>query len=670
MYSNEISPLSIKELLSEDKYLIPIYQRNYDWSEHEALQLLQDIADFASSQSDKKYYIGSLVVFLRDKNGQEVYETIDGQQRLTTLTILMLVLRGIAELKESFSWFASGRLTYDHRPESDDTLRRLYYGNISSKSSDNNIVDVYRIIQKNIKNILWDKNLDIRDFTEYLLSKVIIIRIPVPQETELNHYFEIMNSRGEQLEKHEVLKACLMDNLDETCHILFNQIWEACSSLSSYVQMNFKPAVRTLIFSESWDRLQFTESDFDKLNTLFSHLEHNQDDDADDEEYGYTSRTLSQLFADAAINKKYPLPNSDNNNAGNDRFGSIINFPNLLLHALKVMYHNDCEYNADIEQSIKLDDKRLVDIFNMVLARCKDKSAFVKRFIMSLLRIRSLFDLFVIKRENLNGKEVWSMKCVKKYAQSKINYVETFHNDKDDDNDTNKDIRMLEAMFHVSAPTQIYKHWLNATLYYVYNQESVEPQKFRDYLYCLACAYMIDRYLCPKGERIDFEDIIYKHSGQPCNNQIDWQMIDNGCDVENFVFNFYDYITWKSDPARYNKFDFTYRTSVEHFYPRTPMAGYPELTDETGLNDFGNLCLISRGMNSKFSNNMPVAKYKNFGNEAIAQELSIKLNEMMTVTQIEGEWGTTQIKDFEKRARERILAALQRCKEVSALEDI
>ena len=230
---------------------------------------------------------------------------------------------------------------------------------------------------------------------------------------------------------------------------------------------------------------------------------------------------------------------------------------------------------------------------------------------------------------------------------------------------------MLEAMFHVSAPTQIYKHWMNAILYYVYNQDLIDPNEFREYLYTLACSYMLDRYLCEKEERVTFEDIIYTNDGHATNNTITWAMIDNGCDVENFVFNFYDYVTWKSNTKKYNKFDFTYRTSVEHFYPQTPMVGYQELTDETGLNDFGNLCLISRGMNSKFSNNMPVAKYKNFGNEAIAQELSIKLNEMMDVVREKGDWGEEEIAEFETFAREKILQAVMvgcRRKDISIKE--
>lgn len=656
MQSEDIILLSIKELFSGDRYLIPIYQRNYDWGEKEAMQLIQDIADFASSKVDKKYYIGSLVVFVRIKDGQEYFETIDGQQRLTTLTILLNVLRKMPELNERIKWFSPGRLSYDHRPESDDTLRMLFDGKSSDCSSDNSIVDVYKIFQKNTRNVILDKGLTLETFCDYLLNNVIIMRIPVPRDTELNHYFEIMNSRGEQLEKHEVLKASLMDLLDESCHLLFNDIWEACSSLSSYVQMNFKPNVRSLIFSENWAELK--NYDFDTLNNLYSHLDDNED--TDDADNGYICRSLSQLFEDAAINRKYPLPASDYNEEGNDRFGSIINFSNLLLHALKVMYHSDKEYDKDIDSEIRLDDKRLVDIFVLVLGHCKDQSSFVKRYIIALLTIRSLFDRFVIKRENYNGKVGWSLKDIKKYERSKINYVGSFNGETDDDSGISKDIRMLEAMFHVSAPTQIYKHWMNAVLYYVYNQKQVEPVEFRNYLYSLACAYMLDRYLCLKDDRIDFEEIIYKNSGVAHNSQISWDMIDSGCNVENFVFNFYDYVTWKMDnKGKYSRFDFTYRTSVEHFYPQTPLAGNPELKDEDGLNDFGNLCLISRGMNSKFSNNMPMAKYKNFGNEALSQELSIKLHEMMDVVRTKGDWGKEEIADFERQSRDRILSAIR-----------
>lgn len=75
---NNIAQLTVKEFLSKDKYVIPIYQRNYDWGEREALQLLEDISDYAKNNSNQNYYIGSAVVFVRSVNGNTYFETIDG----------------------------------------------------------------------------------------------------------------------------------------------------------------------------------------------------------------------------------------------------------------------------------------------------------------------------------------------------------------------------------------------------------------------------------------------------------------------------------------------------------------------------------------------------------------------------------------------------------------
>ena len=173
---------------------------------------------------------------------------------------------------------------------------------------------------------------------------------------------------------------------------------------------------------------------------------------------------------------------------------------------------------------------------------------------------------------------------------------------------------------------------------------------------------MLDIYI--GKEKSDFEDIIYRSDSDdflPYHNtdNIDWSQIDCGCNVHNFVFNFYDFITWKENPSKYSKFEFSYRTSVEHFYPQNPMHGYDNLKGR-GLDSFGNLCLISRGMNSKFSNNMPKAKLDNFGLvEEVRNGLSLKLLEMMDIVKSKGDWGVTEIKNFDKFATNRILEALK-----------
>ena len=100
MIDSKVKQLTVREFLSNGQYVIPIYQRNYDWGERETLQLLEDISDYAQKNSNQKYYIGSAVVFVRNVNGTTYFEMIDGQQRLTTLrTHLIVIMRPMSHFK-------------------------------------------------------------------------------------------------------------------------------------------------------------------------------------------------------------------------------------------------------------------------------------------------------------------------------------------------------------------------------------------------------------------------------------------------------------------------------------------------------------------------------------------------------------------------------------------
>ena len=687
--------------------MIPIYQRNYDWGEREALQLLEDISDYAqkNKEQDKEqdkgqdkeqpYYIGSAVVFLRTAHGETYFETIDGQQRLTTLTILACLLKH----QKKAGWFEKPNLSYDHRKEADEALMMLVNGQLSQHPSAQNIVSVYRLLEKHLQPMLTAKRLDLETFAAYLFEKVIILRIPVPQDTQLNHYFEIMNTRGEQLEKHEVLKAVLMGKLKREEHHLFHLIWEACSDMGAYVQMNFSVDMKNLLFTKEWSELRDESFDATYFDKLYKALPQKKNDNPTNIEDG-APHTLDSLFkdannpfTDAKRHKSYPLPSDGNADKGkSERFGSIINFPNFLLQVLKVCYHGpffNQKYQKEVDAQIRLDDKALIPTFQAVLSSLgteAEKRGFVKYFIMQLLLLRTRYDRYVIKREYVNGTESWSLKKLKYDTNHKTgSYVNTFSSsnkaeDAEPESDIGKEIRLLEAMFHVSAPTQIYKHWLNAVLYHVH---TTNPQaaSLRNRLYDLARCYMLDVYLAKDGKKHSFEEIVYRKEGKPQNHidDIDWGAINQGCNVQNFIFNFYDFILWKKElgqhlqrkksgqhetleqdekSRQHEKFDFTYRTSVEHFYPQKPMPGYPPLPTEY-LNSFGNLCLISSGMNSKFSNNMPKAKYDNFGSsKEMCSALSLKLQEMMERVK-DGEWEKDQIKAHYEEARERIKNALQ-----------
>lgn len=103
---NQVEQLSVRALFnSKIQYVVPIYQRNYAWGATEIEQLIQDISDAAgfiiqsaetATAKQAKYYLGSLVVYERTNHSHQsnvVYETIDGQQRHTTLSILLAYLK-------------------------------------------------------------------------------------------------------------------------------------------------------------------------------------------------------------------------------------------------------------------------------------------------------------------------------------------------------------------------------------------------------------------------------------------------------------------------------------------------------------------------------------------------------------------------------------------------
>ena len=85
---------STRSSASDFDFRIPDYQRPYAWGTDEALQLLDDLADALDRTADEPYFLGSIVL-VKDK-GNPAAEIIDGQQRLTTLTILFAVLRDLS----------------------------------------------------------------------------------------------------------------------------------------------------------------------------------------------------------------------------------------------------------------------------------------------------------------------------------------------------------------------------------------------------------------------------------------------------------------------------------------------------------------------------------------------------------------------------------------------
>ncbi|MDL2198142.1 DUF262 domain-containing HNH endonuclease family protein [Halopseudomonas aestusnigri] len=606
--SEAITQLSIQRLLSGNvEYVIPMYQRNYAWEEGEITQLIQDVIDYLPKRGDKarNYYIGSLVVYERPDTKTPVFETIDGQQRLTTLSLLTSYLKNTKAA--NLGWYSNLSIHFDSREHSRATFEAIFEGRFQDDPAEmladtqinTGILNGYRLIQKVLPQRLKENGVSAQQFADFLFRYVQIMRVKVPADTDLNHYFEIMNNRGEQLEKHEVLKARMMEKL-QACHQSQNclhTVWEACANMERYVQMGFTPGQRSSIFGKlNWGR--FVLANFDELSAALHRTQ------------ALVGRQGAPLTLEQIISKtSIAVEQDEAGDEAPERFNTVINFPNFLLHVLRV------ETQADIP----LDDKRLLDTFEAHILKQPDPAAAVKRFTFSLLRCKYLYDQYVIKREFIKGADGWSLKRFKwneggeRSRVGRGSYVNTFGEEEGSEG-INRRILMLLSAFHVSTPTLVYKHWLNAALHYLFHSEQVEAQAYLQHMESVAKAFVFDRFLAPK-EGLEYFAMIYENKGvcQTCREGVTAETLKPrlsfGNIENNLVFNFLDYLLWLEHGASESvkSYEFTFRSSVEHYYPQKPLQGIDQLALED-LHSFGNLCLISHEKNSRLSNFTPEQK--------------------------------------------------------------
>ena len=585
---------------TEVHYVIPRYQRAYAWEDKEIVQLIDDIND-----STGDYYIGSLVVAKvkgKVKGKVETYEVVDGQQRLTTLYLLLHYLAS----RGGWSGEVGKTLSFDCRPNSNYTLTHIQGFLLDRNSLADNEDRLEQSIMNGLKVIdqkfTTGDAIDVADFIDRLQS-VVLYRIEVPEHTDLNRYFEIMNTRGEQLEQYDILKAQLMRYLSNRCEQeFFARVWDACSDMTGYVQMHFAKEEREKIFGSGWNN-----EPSDDWNDYKVCLPMEQGED-------------HKVSIMSIIEPSFEVEVSDGkleDDKTKIRFESIIGFPHFLLHVLRVFLSVE-SISMDEEKVLGrlLDDKRLLNDFNEVIfygrmggKRIKDnKGEFARRFIMFLLRSRFLFDQFIIKRESIGDDQDgrWSLKelctsgawSAKKpyYANTRLRYENEWEKTYAP---RNKECLMIQSALRVSYISPKVMHWITELLVWLFNNNETERYKLTD-----------------EAERIAAEAVK--------ENFLDLGNYERGVQTPHVVFNYLDYLLWKEGKETYEDFVFEFRNSVEHWYPQHPSEGTIEAWDR--VDTFGNLCIISRSVNSKFSNLPPKSKMNTF--ERMVQKGSLKLRIM------------------------------------------
>ena len=598
-------------------YKIPIYQRNYAWERDEIFALIKDIHD--SMVIDKPvYYIGTLVTFKRDEN---VFEVIDGQQRLTTIYI---ILTAMGEK-------LANRLAYSSRKTSTQTITAMskFEKNKEVKVSD--FGEEYDLSIKNgynfAKEALKDVNMD--KFKEYFLNHVHIIHYRVPKDVDLNHYFEVMNSRGEQLEKHEIVKAKLSALLEKEDMKKFCQIWEACSDMSFYVQQKLPNMYiqkelpnKKNVFGT--DMSNFIPQSFEEL-----YIESNHTDDK------MTTKSIAELL-NAPVKKEIAKGDCDSN----DSFQPIIDFPNFLLIVLKITRMQEKGFNPS---EFTLDDKELINEFDKV----KLTPEFVKQFAYNLLLAKYYLDNYMVHHINGEDKAIenpWKLQYYCKKGKGKSAYMTDLI---DYDKSKQRELVHLLSMFEVAFTAKQRKNYLFYCLLHLFNDW--DEDNYLKFVRNLANKYFFDVYLDANklNERNQpkpnsFDETIIQNSKlnvglKDINRNFNGIYPQGSSNIPLFVFNYTDYRLWKkyADELRGNRakkgskarseffialgcgdfgletFDDFYfsrtRKSLEHYYPQAKAGEDKPITPEE-INCFGNFAMIGSDANSSGSNWNPTVK--------------------------------------------------------------
>ena len=664
-----LKEVSIEELFfSPEKniYEIPIYQRNYAWEKDEIAALIGDVFDEYKKGTNKPYYIGTLVSYPK---GDNTYEIIDGQQRLTTIRLILSALDVIP----------TNRLTYRARKKSDETIKNLpEFIRDENHEIDDGIEHGFKYAEAALNDlgIATDEK-----FAKYFLERVHIIHYKVPKDIDLNHYFEIMNSRGEQLEKHEIEKANLMQELDtDDERKVFSMIWECCSNMSVYAQQNLDGIKAESVFGNDLHSLQV--SGFSDLLRLYLEAQ------GDDKEAAKTI-SINEIIDPNNGNGWEQLQEEIEKK---DSFQPIIDFPNFLLIVLKIMRMREVGF---LPIEFNLDDKELLNEFKSV-----DMNAeWVKEFAFTLLKSKFLLDNYVVhhsKEDDTIDSNPWKLQVWHK--EGKNSYLKNLC-----EGESQEVLAQLLSMFEVSFTARQRKNYLFYCLLYLVNNDVKNINDYRLFVERLAEKYFKCVYLdasklndinTPMPGSFDesiLKDNSFDEAEIPVRSVQNFVSIygdgtERSKGVPLFVFNYLDYRLWRmynaelqgektkeTDSTRkeffrrlgcgdfglkvFDQFYFSRtRRSLEHYYPQAMATGEQDFLNQDQINCLGNYAMIGSEANSSGSNWSPKTKLDHYLDSSLKinriSVASLKFYIMMQMCKDNQRWEFEEITEHQSNMLE------------------
>ncbi|RAJ06871.1 uncharacterized protein DUF1524 [Chitinophaga skermanii] len=567
------------------RFNIPLYQRLYVWQIDHVRTLFNDLYKAFKSGKKSSYYIGGIIL-VKNKHNDGVYDLVDGQQRFTTLWLLALELEGaLKAFSQTDQW---PRIQFSIR-----TIATKYFrnelSNINSAIDDDDKdyreikrIDEARMKLQELITSSFINNEEKQEFSKYIFDNLAFCLTIVPQKTDLNKLFEALNNRGEQLSQDALLKAQILDKIKNSQERwAYAKIWEVCSDMNNYLDNLLKEHIEAKTLADYYD----SSFNINKIKALL-----NTPTEVSSPKSIHDIINAEQIEKEekiAAFKTEDNTTNAEQDELQSGR--SILTFPQLLLHTLRIFLRN--ENKDDIE---KINEKELVRVFdNYFFSIFKGDDAFIEakctKFIELLFKVREAFDQHIVKWvPTANNTEELIIKRLVK--NSKTLERDIFENDK-------QFIMLQSILYHTQDNTTQY--WLTPFLYSILNKINLDAPKelelLDNQLFCT-------KNFAPLITRTwKFMQAGFEH--QKCETST--LLEASGTRFPHYWFYKIEYILWKKYAQtkgyeHWKDYRITSKNSIEHISPQNPRDPADKVCVEM-LHNLGNLVLVTRSINSEYS---------------------------------------------------------------------
>ena len=246
----EAKELDLGRIFSNDFcFEIPDFQRPYAWTTEQVEDLLDDldyaIGDGIKIQDKAPYFLGSIVIIKKPQDS--LAHIVDGQQRITTLTILLCVLRELSSNKKfqdslSNRLFEEGDILLNipdryrlsvRKKDSKFFQKNIQEGGGLSGLIEQTPPDMSDSQQRMFENAkyLWDKLSHRRDdqrntLAQFVVQRCYLVVVSTSDQSSAYRIFSVLNDRGLDLSPTDILKADIIGGMDEEIRTEYTEKWE------------------------------------------------------------------------------------------------------------------------------------------------------------------------------------------------------------------------------------------------------------------------------------------------------------------------------------------------------------------------------------------------------------------------------------------------------------